>query len=373
MDRTGVYFVENVICVLPVLVSHHQRPEGEVFEKAETGATGVEKVVQIGLATQEITVGSLSCGNYRIRNGFAGQEGRKLCGSAGGPGSDLQEVVVQRFSSMTGVASIHRELLAGVVIVDSGSAVPGLLKVKCRAARKMCGARKSERHLVRAGEQSDLIGIDVIADGIAIIQAQVRSLFDKNFLELMCGDDVEFTQLPWTSKSNFIGAKLVERAAVGFGCIGVRDGELVGDTLQENIECGRAHRLSGEIVPLLRPGMQLTAVGFLDAVFENDGKGLRTTAARRIYGAKDESSFAGITTTAVNEAAAQVNPVDDGKEKERRLGQVELAVGEFGPTVDEALHSGTLSDGKSINGLRDGIGVQPISSAVTQIRPRKVT
>jgi hypothetical protein len=51
------------------------------------------------------------------------------------------------------VASIHGELLASVVVVDRGCAVPGLLEINGRATGKVCRSREREGNLVRASEQ----------------------------------------------------------------------------------------------------------------------------------------------------------------------------------------------------------------------------
>ena len=273
-------------------MGHDQWAEGEAFEKAQAGASGVEKVIQVYLTTQEVVIGSRGCGDHWIRDRFAGQEGRKLCGAARGSRRNLKKITVLCFSSVARVASIHGELLASVVVVDRGCAVPGLLEINGRAAGKVCRSREREGNLVRASEQRRLIGIDVVADSIGVIQGQVWRLLDKDFLELMSGDDIKFSQLPWTSKRDFIGAKLVQGAAVRFGWIGIRDRELVRNALQENIECGRADRLGGEIVPLLGPCVQLTAIGLLNSIFEDDGERQSAAASRRVYRTEDKARFA---------------------------------------------------------------------------------
>src|SRR5882724_4767288 len=106
--------------------------------------------------------------------------------------------------------------------------------------------------------------------------------------------------------------------------------------------------------------MQLTAIGFLDSVFEDDGERKRTAPSRRVYGAEDEASFPGIATTAIDKTTAQVNAVDDSEKEERSFGQVEFTVGEFGPAVDEILNASSLRDRPAVNSLRHCVGVQPI-------------
>jgi hypothetical protein len=49
---------------------------GEALEKAQAGASGAEKVIQVHLTTQEVVIGSRGCGDHWIRDRFAGQEGR---------------------------------------------------------------------------------------------------------------------------------------------------------------------------------------------------------------------------------------------------------------------------------------------------------
>jgi len=97
-------------------------------------------------------------------------------------------------------------------------------------------------------------------------------------------------------------------------------------------------------VPLLGPCVQLTAIGLLNSIFEDDGERQSAAASRRVYRTEDKARFAGIATTAIDKAATQVYPIDDGEKEKRSFGKVEFTGGQFGPIVDEALNVVALRD-----------------------------
>jgi hypothetical protein len=205
-----------------------------------------------------------------------------------------------------------------------------------------------------------------------IEHAAVRRVLDLCVDQRAGRIDVEFAQLPGIGERSFVGAQLVERVAVRLVGIAAAARESIGDRLQARvIVC--AERQRGQCVPFLGPRLDAGAVSGLQPVFENHGEGqgfgrIDCFGAAHVERGEHQPAFACIGDLVVGRDDAEVGPVHDREQPERRVGEVDLPAVEGFCTValhprrdDELLDVGPRFQRKAVDRL---IGLPALEPAL---------